>query len=654
MFLNKGDSSNGDARLRERLIENVMDFGPAVVYVTDLDGRFIAVNAKFASLFDLPQDKIVGRPREDFMPREIASQHRENDLKVIEGGEALTFGEDNEERAGMRHYMTNKVPLKDDAGKIVGVVGISLDVTERKRIEEELALERDFLKAIFDSAPGMLYLYDTEGKLVRWNGRHESMTGYTSEELSRMTLEKWYEGDAESFAAVQKGLERTMSEGFGEAEANLRTKDGRRIPMYFTASPLTIRGKQYFTGIGIDVTDRKRIETEKQRLQEQLLQSQKMESVGRLAGGIAHDFNNMLGVIIGYADLAMAKVSPSEPVFSDLQEIANAARRSAELTRQLLAFARKQTIAPESLDLNETIGGMLKMLRYIIGENIRLDWHPTPGIERVKLDPTQLNQILANLCVNARDAISGEGTITIETGKVSFDAEYCSAHADFLPGDFVMLAVSDDGCGMTHETMGKIFEPFFTTKEMGHGTGLGLSTVYGIVRQNGGFINVYSEIGNGTTFKIYIPPFGGDAEETVAERHSVEGTPVSGTILLVEDEPPLLAMTKTMLERIGYRVLAANGGKEALDEASDYPGHIDLLITDVIMPGMNGRELADRLSQLYPGIRTLYMSGYTATFIAGKGVLDGDTNFIQKPFTADDLALKTREALGGKKTRQED
>jgi PAS domain S-box-containing protein len=758
--------------LRAKYLQDLMEYGPAVMYLTDRDGRFIAVNRKFASLFGLDQSEIAGKRRDEFMPPEIARQHLNNDIKVMEGGERIIVEEQNQESDGLHHYMTYKFPLRDEDRNIVGVAGISLDITEQKNAEEALSLEQDFIEAIFNSVPGMLYLYDTDGHIVRWNKKHELMTGYTTGELSGMTLADWYKGDEESLAAVMKGLAATMTSGFGEAEANLRKKDGTTIPMYFTACPLKIRGQQYFTGIGIDITERKRAEraireseerfenlfqraplgyqsldedgkfievneawlstlgyrredvigkwfgdflapehvdifrelfpafkrngkahvefvmihangdsrtiafdgrvgyrkdgsfekthcilqditeqkrvaADKERLQEQLQQSQKMESIGRLAGGIAHDYNNMLGVISGYCELALGKVSQADPVYPDLQEIQAAAKRSADLTRQLLAFARKQTVAPEILDLNTTVESMLKMLRLLIGEDIRLDWDPGANVKPVRMDPSQINQILANLCVNARDAITGGGTITIETDTVTFDREYCDEHAEFLPGAFVMLAVSDDGCGMSREIRDKIFEPFFTTKELGHGTGLGLATVYGIVKQNDGFINVYSEVNKGTTFKIYLPQQAeGDSSAKLGGVKEIPKTK-GETILVVEDEPALLRMTKTMLEQFGYRVLAAKGGKEAVETAEDYEGTIDLVLTDIVMPEMNGRDLAERIAKLYPGIRQLFMSGYTAKVIASKGVIDEGMHFIQKPFSAGDLAAKVRLVLKG-------
>ncbi|MBI4775463.1 MAG: PAS domain S-box protein, partial [Deltaproteobacteria bacterium] len=415
-----------------------------------------------------------------------------------------------------------------------------------------------------------------------------------------------------------------------------------------------------FTELGGDLAyalsflrmDKARKESERKResLGKQLLQAQKMESIGRLAGGVAHDYNNMLSVILGYSELALDKAAPGSPLRNDLREIIKATNRSMDITRQLLAFARRQTIAPKVLDLNDTLESMLKMLRRLIGEEIDLAWLPDADLWPVKIDPTQVDQILANLCVNARDAIGGVGKVTIETENVSFDEAYCADHAGFVPGNYVLIGVSDDGCGMDPETLDKVFEPFFTTKSTGLGTGLGLATVYGIVRQNNGFINIYSEPEKGTTVKIYLPRHTGAAVQALSE--SVTEIPSSRgeTVLLVEDEVSILEIGKRMLEGLGYAVLTAGAPGEAMHLAEEHAGEINLLITDVVMPELNGRELANELRSFYPDLKILFMSGYTANVIAHRGVLEEGVCFMPKPFSRKDLALKVREALDTAKT----
>jgi len=370
-----------------------------------------------------------------------------------------------------------------------------------------------------------------------------------------------------------------------------------------------------------------------------------MESVGRLAGGVAHDFNNMLGVILGHTEFALEKGEKHYDLYADLKEIQTAAKRSADLTRQLLRFARKEIISPKQLDLNDNVESMLNMLRRLIGEDINLVWQPDAYLWPVKMDPSQIDQIIANLCVNAKDAIAGVGKLTIETGRHTFDAKYCKEHPGFIPGNFVLLAVSDNGCGMDKHTLDNLFEPFFTNKEVGEGTGLGLATIYGIVKQNNGFINVYSEPGRGSTFKIYLPRLVSDEDTDKAVLDKKEAAGGTEIILLVEDEPTILRMTRMMLEKKGYTVITAATPTEAMEKAKSHSGFIDLLMSDVIMPEMNGRELSEQMTSLCPDIKLLFMSGYTSNVIAHHGVLDHGVEFIQKPFSMKDMTIKVREVL---------
>jgi CheY-like chemotaxis protein len=350
-------------------------------------------------------------------------------------------------------------------------------------------------------------------------------------------------------------------------------------------------------------------------------------------------------VISGHTELALEQSQPGEQIYQDLLEIQSAAARSANLTRQLLAFARKQTVCPVLLDLNDTVGSMLKMLQRLIGEDIELAWLPGHDLWPVKIDPSQVDQILANLAVNARDAITGVGQLTIETANVDLDEEYCANHLGFVRGQYVQLEVSDNGCGMDSKILAHIFEPFFTTKKEGQGTGLGLATVYGIVKQNQGFINVYSEPGQGTTIRIYLPRVKMEAMGTRPETSREEPPRGAETILIVEDDPAILDISKRFIERFGYKVLTAASPKLALKLVEEFTGTIDLLITDVVMPEMNGKELARLLQEMKPGIKCLFMSGYTADAIARQGILDEGICFLPKPFSSREIALKIREAL---------
>jgi len=379
-------------------------------------------------------------------------------------------------------------------------------------------------------------------------------------------------------------------------------------------------------------------------LKNQYFQAQKMESVGRLAGGVAHDFNNMLSVILGHGELLLEQLSPNSPFYNPLQAILKAAQHSADLTRQLLAFARKQAIAPMVLDLNEVVESMLKILRRLIGENIQLIWSPCQNLGKIKIDPSQIDQILANLSVNARDAISDTGTLTIETGSVVIDASRSASPPFVALGRYAVLSVSDTGCGMDEETMAHIFEPFFTTKEPGKGTGLGLATVYGIVQQNQGGIDVVSDPGRGTTFNIYLPIVADSvrSNQEAAPQLAPQG---SETILVVEDDAQVLDMTGLMLKRLGYTALLAETPEQGILLAHEHAPAINLVITDVIMPGMNGREFTDKMKAFLPELKCLYMSGYTADIISRHGVLNEGVQFIQKPFNQKGLAEKIRTIL---------
>lgn len=529
---------------------------------------------------------------------------------------------------------------------------MAIDITDRKQAEEALCESRDLLNATQQLAKIGGWEWDVARRTMSWTEESYRIFGFEPGEIvppspfdskHLLTFE-----DPKDRRVLDEAFQRCAETGEPyDLEFPVTIAQGRRLWIQTLARPV-MRGQRIVKVLGIilDITDRKNAALEQERLQDQLNQVRKMESVGRLAGGIAHDFNNMLGVILGHAELALEKDGPGESLHHDLQQIKDAALHSADITRQLLAFARKQAIAPRRLDLNEAVAGMLKMLRRLIGEDVELNWRPGENLGAVKMDPSQLDQILANLCVNARDAIRDNGKITIETRAAVFDEAYCAVNPGFLPGRYVMLAVSDNGCGMDAETLANLFEPFFTTKRLGQGTGLGLATVYGIVKQNEGFINVYSEPGRGTTFKIYLARHTGGAEPPPQKAFAAPTALVGQeTILLVEDEPAILSLTKTMLERFGYRVLAVATPHAALDQARDHSGEIHLLMTDLIMPEMNGRDLAAELMAARPDIKPLFMSGYTANVIAHHGILDEGVHFIQKPFTMQELASVVREVL---------
>ncbi|MFA7060184.1 MAG: PAS domain S-box protein [Pedobacter sp.] len=509
------------------------------------------------------------------------------------------------------------------------------DITAQKLAKAE---RMQLLAAIEQVGEGIL-MTDAQGIIQFVNPAFKSMTGYREKEVVGQNSRIFKSGKQDD--QFYRDLWVTISGGrTWKGRMVNKRKDGTFYTEETTISPVRDVSGQIVNYVAVN-----RDITAQLRLEAQFQQAQKLEAVGLLAGGVAHDFNNMLTVILCYAELALRKVDPVQTLHADLEEIIKAAKRSTDITRQLLAVARKQAISPMLLDLNQSVENMIKMLRRLIGENIDLAWRPETGLWPVKMDPVQVDQILVNLCVNARDAIADVGKVTIETGNAVFDETYCAYNAGFAVGEYVLLAVSDDGCGMDKKTLDQIFEPFFTNKGMGNGTGLGLSIVYGIVKQNNGFINVYSEPEKGSTFKIYLPR---DAEHVVVtKKEMVAEIPLSlgETVMVVEDEPALLKLEKIMLEELGYQVLAAGTPGEALVLAKEHASEIHLVMTDVIMPEMNGRDLATRLQSLYPDMKIMFMSGYTSDVIAHRGVLDEGINFIQKPFSLKCLAVKVREAL---------
>ena len=519
------------------------------------------------------------------------------------------------------------------------LISVIKDITERKQAETALRDNEEQFRHFFEHLTIGVAVYEAVGDgkdflFINMNPAGQKLSKVSIDEIRGERLTKIFPGvrDLGLFAALQN----TWRNG-QPAHIPFKQYQDENITQWVENRIFRLPSEKV-----VAIYDDR---TEIMRLEERLSQAQKMESIGKLAGGVAHDFNNMLGVILGHAEFALEKTQEHHDLYHNLKEIQTAAQRSADLTRQLLTFARKEIISPRQLDLNNTLESMLVMLRRLIGEDIDLIWNPAAHTCPVKMDPSQIDQILTNLCVNARDAISGVGKLTIETGRQTFDAEYGREHPGFVPGDFVLLAVSDNGCGMDKDTMKNLFEPFYTTKEVGKGTGLGLATVYGIVKQNNGFINVYSEPGQGTTFRIYLPRYLSTTQtldKKTSDKINLDGTE---TILLVEDEPSILKMTCMMLERMGYKVFTASTPGKAIDLAREHDGEIHLLMTDVVMPEMNGRDLARNMLSLYPNLKQLFMSGYTANVIAHHGVLDKAVQFIQKPFSKQDLAIKVREAL---------
>lgn len=622
------------------LLQYIIEHTNSAVAVHDRNLNYIYVSKNYLYQYGIKDHNIIGKHHYEVFP-DLPQKWRDVHQKVLQGEIHGSERDDYHREDGSIEWTRwDCRPWFEADGIIGGLIVYTEIITERIQAEEALRASEARFRNMVEDAPDPIFI-QTQMRFSYLNQKALNLFGAkdAQELIGTPVMERFHPDYHDSVKQRIKGLNEHCKPAELMEQKYLRM-DGSTVLVEVTAQSIMYEDNDGALVFVRDITERKNLEA-------QLMQAQKMESVGRLAGGVAHDYNNMLSIILGYTDFAFEKIDTKHPLFSDLEEIHTAAERSVDITRQLLAFSRKQTIEPTLLDLNESVEGMLKMLRRLIGEDIDIAWHPGEHLWPVFMDPSQLNQIIVNLCVNARDAIKNVGKITIETNTKSFDDEYCAEHVGFRPGDYIMVAVSDDGCGMDKDLQSHIFEPFFTTKEMGKGTGLGLATVYGIVKQNNGFINVYSELGQGTTFRIYIPRPEALLKKLEKKKHRLPYAGGDETILLVEDDQAILKMTKMMLERFGYSVLSASKPEEAIEIANKYSGQIHLFITDVVMPEMNGRDLSKNILSIYPNLKTLFMSGYTANVIAHHGVLDEGVNFIQKPFSREQISVKVRESLDG-------
>ena len=627
--------------------ERLFRRNPSLMAVSDLDsGRFLDINDLFAATMGYSREEVIGKTAAELgifphAEEHVAALTELKDKGTFHGREMTV-----RRKGGSLRYGIFSGELIVSRGRQI-VLTVMIDVTERKRYEAALRESESRFRSLVEAAPEGVFV-QSEGRIVFANPVFLRMMGATGPDkligagFWPIIAPEWHES-----VRARIRSQRETGRAAPPQEMEYVRLDGTRIPVESTAVPVRFEEHDAHLVLVRDISERKRAEHEKAAVAAQLQQAQKMESVGRLAGGVAHDFNNMLGVIMGHAELAMSGMPPAHPLHGDLTEIRKAAERSANLTRQLLAFARKQTVSPRVLDLNEVVGGMLKMLRRLIGEDIVLEWRPGAELWPIRVDPSQVDQILANLCVNARDAIDGTGKVEIAAGNCVLGEDFRATHSGAAAGEYVKLSVADNGCGMSAEVIAHVFEPFFTTKAVGEGTGLGLATVYGAVKQNGGFIDVDSAVGKGTTFTVYLPRHIAKGADAAAMREMAPAARGRETLLVVEDEPAVLELTKTVLTLQGYTVLTAATPGEAIQKAREHRGEIDLLLTDVVMPEMNGRELARNLLKLYPRMKRVFMSGYTADVIAHHGVLEEGVRFIEKPYRGKDLAAKVREALDG-------
>jgi len=765
------EETSRSLRLKEGMIEALVENSPTVIFLKDLEGRNQVLNGMYAKVVGKPRQELLGRTDYEIFPSEVADSLRKNDLVALQSATPMQYEELVPGPAGTRRYLSIKFALRDAMGKAYAICGIATDITDLASAREHLEKSEQFLKAalesalmgvwswdvttnavrwsegmealmgkapgsfkesyaevhttvlpedlpsvtaaidfalkgpdndyrvqyrvrrqdgnvywieargrvtrdatgkalgmtgtvkditasksaedkllqsqkqlssIIETAPNMaIQLYDRQGRVQQWNKASEVMFGFSAEEALGKTLEHTIHTPEESQAFIRMlGEIEASGQPVGPAEYPFRRRDGSRGFCLSTTFVLPDTG--IFVCMDIDITERK-------KLDEHLLQSQKVESIGRLAGGVAHDFNNLLTSILGYSDMLRAQAVPGSTEEIFLKRIKEAAQRGGSLTQQLLGYARRQVAQPLVLNMNERVLKATDLLKRLIGEDVELAFFPGDDLGRVKVDPVQIEQVLMNLAVNARDAMPKGGKLTIETMNVTLDEDYARTRQDVTPGEFVMLAVSDTGSGIPAEVLPKIFDPFFTTKPVGQGTGLGLATCYGIIKQYDGHISVYSEAGRGTTFKVYLPrTYEGATLLNASDSALSPATPGDETILLVEDDSTIREMVATALRDSGYIVVQAAHGIEALEKAETMAANLRLLITDVVMPKMGGKDLATRLQEKRPNLKVLYTSGYTENAIVHHGVLDEGIHFLQKPYTPAVLMRKVREVLDNK------
>ncbi len=629
-----------EGRRTAALLQAVINTTSDAVFVKDREGRYILFNAAAGRSTGKQAAEVLGRDDTAIFDPASARAVMDSDRRVMESGAATTVERELSVGGARRTFLATIVPYRDECGRVIGVIGIAHDITERKGAEESLRRSEELLRRTGAMA-----------RVAGWTLTVADGSVTATEEGQR--LFGWAPGPRrldDLMALVHPDdrprVEAAMRAALAGTPFDLEHRIvvggtvkwvRRRVEPEADAAGRVVR----LVGVSQDVTERRQLE-------EQFRQAQKMEAVGTLAGGVAHDFNNLLTIINGYSDLLLSGLKPGDPMRDLLAEIHKAGERAGSLTRQLLMFSRQQVVEPKVLDLNAVVADTQKMLRRLIGEDVVLTASLDPSVAPVKADPGQLQQVLMNLSVNARDAMPQGGRLAIETRNATLDENYARTHPRVRPGEYVLLAVSDTGTGMDPQTKLRIFEPFFTTKGAGKGTGLGLAVVHGVVTQSEGHIEVHSEAGKGTTFKIYLPAVK-ERLSTGRSSHGLHPLPRgSEAVLLVEDEDAVRALARHVLTSCGYTILEARDGREALRFAEQHPGRIDLVVSDVVMPYLGGRQLVERLAALRPGVRVLFLSGYTDDAVVRHGVREAEYAFLQKPFTPTALARKVREVLDAK------
>lgn len=638
----KAEEAIRNSEERYRTILERMEDG---YFEVDIAGNFTFFNEAMLSMLGFTEGEMMGMNNRKFMDKSNAKKVFDTFNQVYRTGEPYkAFDWELIRKDGSISNIDTSVSLiKDEAGEAVGFRGIARDITEKKMAEKAL-LQSERQKNLILNSTSEKVIYYTPDLRVVWANRAAGQSAGKSEKalVGLSCKEIWgHDGEPCTSCAVQKAKDTKMPQSSEKHTPDGRIWDMRAYPI------LNDDGKvEALAAFGQEITEKKRAEEKRAQLEEQINQAQKLESIGRLAGGVAHDLNNLLSPILGYSEMLLQETGAADSGRGKLKEILKAGERARDLVQQLLAFSRKQMLEFKSVDLNALLKNFDQFLRRTIRENIDINIQLAPSLPLVKGDPGQLEQVIMNLAINAQDAMPDGGKMIIETEVVELDESYAAENPDTARGPHVRLTVMDTGCGIDEETLATIFEPFFTTKEVGKGTGLGLATVYGIVKQHGGNVWAYSERGMGTTFKVYLPVSADGLEEQEASSQStLSGTEGAETILLVEDNNQVRELSRSVLEGKGYKVLTAETGQDAIKLLETHEGPIGLLLTDVVMPEMDGRRLFERISRLYPDIRVIYMSGYTVDVIAHHGVIDTGVNFLQKPFAIKDLAAKVRQAL---------
>lgn len=652
-------AEQGLARMRDRPVvrpesasryQLILDRAEMLISLYNREGVCQFMNRRLASLFGGQPEDFVGKSFKD-LHQQMATAYTERTRSIIDAGVTAKFECYVEFPRGKCWLLTTVQPVRDADGTPRTALIVSQDITDRKRAEGALRREKEFTDIALDAQLDTFLLFEpATGKALRWNRSVRDITGYSDAEVARLRVPDAYCGAADLERAMPF-FQRVLEEGSGTIELELVCKDGRKVPTEYRASAIKDeQGEPRFViSVGRDITDRKQAEEERRQLEARLRQSQKLKTVGQLAGGVAHDFNNILTSILGNIELSMdnlrGALGADHEVVHSMERIEQSAERASALTRQLLTFSRRDVVQPKVLDLNQILVGLDKMLRRLVTEDIVLETTTDPLLKPVRADAGQLEQVIVNLVVNAAHAMPNGGRLTLETRYVTLDEPYVSRQADARAGPHALLAVSDTGHGMDAATRERVFEPFFTTKAPDKGTGLGLATVHGIVTRAGGHVTVRSEPGCGTTFRVYLPAIEAALDdETPAPRAEVSPRG-DETILLCEDDPPVRELLAESLRASGYTVITAGSGREGIMAVDEHAGSIDLLITDVIMPDMNGRALSERVHAIGHEMPTLYISGYTSNVIAQHGVLNEGIEFLEKPFTRHSLLTKVRAVL---------